>query len=628
LKSIDEIKFGFSDAENYRRRENKNFFSQIFLRTDAMKKLDENHIFFLVGEKGTGKTAYAVSKSSSPSQEMVSRHIFIRETDYANFVNLKKENGLGISDYADVWKIILLLSVSQGVQESSTIIDRIGQGKNYDALKEALDLYYEKGLDPEIVTGLQFVENYEENAALLAEISGKDAATSAKAKLQAKAGAKNASTETRNRQFFQRSLTQIQRIIEPAISQIKLGKSFTLYVDGIDIRPSTIEYEEYLECVKGLSNAAWALNNDLFPRTKDSKGRIKVVLLLRPDIFNSLGMQNRNTKLKDNSVILGWVTDYKNHRSSPLFQISDRLFSAQQDQPVDKGAAWDHYVPFDAPNHEKTHAGASSFVSFLRHSYHRPRDIMTMLDILNEIRGSKSLPPQHFSFDDFNSTDFRTKYGEYLLGEIKDALSFYYDEREFDMFLQFFSYLNGEQRFEYSTFCEAFSEYADFLRSENIEKPNFMRTPDEFLQFLYDQNILNFVEIAEDEKFIRWCFRERNLTNISPRVKTGVFYEIHYGLANTLNTGKKVQARAINGDGVRGRKSGAEAKLQTGKVKKLFRNKGYGFIEMENIPLDVYFRLNKELSKSNLRRNSLVTFTLEKDNQGRLKATNVTNKTS
>lgn len=129
MKPIDEIKFGFSDAENYRRRENKQFFNQIFLRTDAMKTLDEERIFFLVGEKGTGKTAYAVSKSSSPTDNMTSKHIFIRETDYTQFINLKKNNGLNISDYVDVWKIILLLSIAQGIQEVSSIISKVTQGK-------------------------------------------------------------------------------------------------------------------------------------------------------------------------------------------------------------------------------------------------------------------------------------------------------------------------------------------------------------------------------------------------------------------------------------------------------------------------------------------------------------------
>jgi hypothetical protein len=74
--------------------------------------------------------------------------------------------------------------------------------------------------------------------------------------------------------------------------------------------------------------------------------------------------------------------------------------------------------------------------------------------------------------------------------------------------------------------------------------PDFMKSEDEFLQFLYDLNIVCYFEFAEDERFIRWCFLERRLTNISPKVKTHSEYEIHYSLANVLNTGKRLRRRS------------------------------------------------------------------------------------
>ena len=54
-----------------------------------------------------------------------------------------------------------------------------------------------------------------------------------------------------------------------------------------------------------------------------------------------------------------------------------------------------------------------------------------------------------------------------------------------------------------------------------------MSTPEEFLQFLYDLNVIAFIERTEDaaaygdsseeKKFTRWCFRERGPANISGR---------------------------------------------------------------------------------------------------------------
>jgi cold shock CspA family protein len=73
-----------------------------------------------------------------------------------------------------------------------------------------------------------------------------------------------------------------------------------------------------------------------------------------------------------------------------------------------------------------------------------------------------------------------------------------------------------------------------------------MRNPEEFLQFLYDQNIISYIEDADGERFIRWCFIERTPSNIAPKVKTDSDYEIHYGLANVLNIGKEIKRKGRN----------------------------------------------------------------------------------
>ena len=189
---------------------------------------------------------------------------------------------------------------------------------------------------------------------------------------------------------------------------------------------------------------------------RDFTGRMRVVLLVRPDIFNSLGLQNRNTKLRDNSVILDWKTTYEVHRSSNIFKMADRLFSAQQDHVMSSGACWDHYFPFDASTvdysidrHRKYH---TSFIVLLRYSFHRPRDILTILDILQQLHTSTGNPRRVFNYEDLFTPDFRRSYGDYALGEIKDSLSFYYDVAEFDAFLKFFEYLDGRHKFTYEQY--------------------------------------------------------------------------------------------------------------------------------------------------------------------------------
>lgn len=65
LKSIGELNLGYSDAENYLARERKKMFSDIFVKNSYLEKLLEPTTYFLIGEKGTGKTAYATYLANS-----------------------------------------------------------------------------------------------------------------------------------------------------------------------------------------------------------------------------------------------------------------------------------------------------------------------------------------------------------------------------------------------------------------------------------------------------------------------------------------------------------------------------------------------------------------------------------
>ena len=333
MKPLPEIVFGFSDAENYRRRENKQLFDRIFLRTDALDKLCGRNIFFLVGEKGTGKTAYAVYLSNSKYLDNNAIHKFIRETDYQKFISLKRSKNLSLSDYTDIWKVILYLLLSDAIYKTAGNAEFLFRYGKFKALHDAVDEYYHNAFSPEIPTALQFIED----SSIAAEVVSKHLPLEAKIK-----GGIFQKKEFKEERF-QTNLLFLERRFEDALSSLRLSENFILFIDGIDIRPTSIPYDEYLDCVKGLAHAVWSINNDFFPTIRDSVGRLRVVLLVRPDIFNSLGLQNRNTKLRDNSILLDWRTTYPEHRESSLFELADRMFSAQQDTVVPVGAAWDHY---------------------------------------------------------------------------------------------------------------------------------------------------------------------------------------------------------------------------------------------------------------------------------------------
>ena len=525
---ISQLNFGFADAQNYSRRENRELFNRIFFRTEELDRLCGHNIYFLLGDKGTGKTAYAVYLVNNRYKENAATINHMRETEYLKFISLKKDKQLILSDYASIWKVIIYVLIAESIAETEIRKPLIESVSKFHNLKKAIKTFYKDAFSPEIITAMSFVEDHKIAAQILSQYVG----------LGGEYATGLSFTESR----FQTNLLYIQKQFEEALNTIKLTQDHILFIDSVDVRPTSVEYDEYLECVKGLANAVWSVNNDFFARIRDSKGRLRVVLLARPDIFNSLGLQNQNNKVRDNSVLLNWRTTYPAYRSSTIFYLADRLLSAQQDHQLRQGEAWDYYFPYKISHGEKMD---DSFTSFLRFSLGRPRDIIEMVMILQENFIEKRRPSVDvFCQDDFDHVDFRRKYADYMLGEVKDYLSFYYAPSDYELFLKFFEHLRGSRRFTYEEYLSAYRSFMAYVNSNPVKCPAFFDSADTFLQFLYELSIICYVEETEVEPFARWCYRERSYANVSPKVKVGLRYEIHYGVGKALNVGRRFRGQS------------------------------------------------------------------------------------
>ncbi|WP_368029747.1 hypothetical protein [Arcobacter sp. s6] len=527
MKKIVELNFGFPDAENYKRRETKQLFNTLFIQNEFLEQLCQPEISFLIGDKGTGKTAYSLYLANNKYKDNFAFSKFIRETDYQKFITLKKEKNLQLSDYTSIWKVILLLLLSEEIYDKEPNLDILKNFGKFKYLHDAIQEYYYEAFSPEIIQAIQFIEESNISAELLskhATLAGEE---------------KESKTFDKNR--FQMNLFYIQKKFKDAISNIKIKNNHILFIDGIDIRPDNVPFEDYLECIKGLATAVWELNNDFFPTMKDCKGRARIVLLVRPDIFESLGLQNLNTKIRSNSVLLNWVTEYKEYKNSKLFNMIDNILNSQQKEKKGLGDSWQHYFPFDAHrSNQLKFQEYTSFIQFLRFSYYRPRDIITMLDFLKD-NVSADINKETFDFEDFENNTFKNNYSQYILGEIKDQLLFYYQQEEYELFLKFFEFLNGRPGFNYDEYLEIYSKYSKYIDSTSKSRPKFTATANEFLQFLYDLNIICYIEHSKDlsEKFIHWCFKEKSYSNLSPKIKENREYQIFYSLTKALKIGKE-----------------------------------------------------------------------------------------
>lgn len=520
----NELEIGFNDAENYSRKENKERFQELFVRNSKLEKLLDPAKFFLIGDKGTGKTAYAVWLSNIEHQNTSCHLSFIRETEYNRFLLLKKEKHLTLSDFTNIWKVLLYLLLAQHIYDSDKSNELLKKYIKYRKLKDVIDLFYEDAFSPEILKAVEFVEQAELAADLFS--------------MNSKIGG----TRKENASTFQIHLLSIQKQFEEVFSSISLPKNYVIFVDGIDIRPTGIPYAEYLECVKGLANAVWTINNDFFSKIKDSKGRMKVVLLLRPDIFNAIALQNANNKIRDNSVVLDWRIRESDIQTSGLFELANKLLETGQNKEALDSLVlppWSHYFPYK--DNLGNGGGDHSFVRFLRNSYHRPRDIVTMLSILKEIHEEQKMSEEHFKLSDVGSSLFKKKYSDHLLGELRDQISFYYSDTDYQLFIKFFSLLNGKVKFNFSQFKEFYSKYIQQLKRAGDKTPKFASTPQDFIQFLFELNVISCVQkTSEGKPYFSWCFKDKTTSNNNPNVTLGCEYEVFYGLRKSLNVGSEL----------------------------------------------------------------------------------------
>jgi hypothetical protein len=125
-------------------------------------------------------------------------------------------------------------------------------------------------------------------------------------------------------------------------------------------------------------------------------------------------------------------------------------------------------------------------------------------------------------------------------------LSFYYTEADFDEFTNFFHFLKGANRFNWSHFEKAYTEYRKTIRKKDVTLAALNEGAEVFLQFLYSLNVIGFDERSESQEsvFVHWCFRDRTPVTLTPKIPSGLEYStnraayfVHPGLARSLRVG-------------------------------------------------------------------------------------------
>lgn len=531
MKKLSELDLGYGDAASYRKsRRYRNFFSEVFVRDEKLDQLMRDDSYFLIGDKGTGKTAYAVFLENNEYKNTQSQIVNMESTDYRVFSNLRKLGYLQLSDYVRTWKVILFMLMAKFIEKQDIALFGPRRSEQFETIRRNIDSYYNDAFVPEIATSIKYV--FDETCGLETGLTFNNLGLQS----DVKTSINHSHRDEQAFLSFQNNLLEMERKFCSAFARLKLRKNKFIFIDSIDIRVDDFSDEEYRSCIQGLANAIWEINTAVFRSMPESEGFLKIVLTIRTDIFPKLNLHNQANKVRDNSVMLDWRTTYEDYRNSALFKFCNNLL-AYKNEELQAESFWDYYFPWytESTNNQKRDRD-DSFINCLRLSLCRPRDFIS---IMKAIQKHISATEDVSTLESFSCNATQNEISNYYVDEARDWCLHTISSEGFETILFFFQFLNGQSKFTYDEFLSCFKKYLDQVSDKKMELFEEIFEPDDFLQLLFDLNMICYYDRTTDGKeFFRFCYREREIYQLQPKVKTHATYGVHYSLLKALNLGK------------------------------------------------------------------------------------------
>ena len=531
FKKVSELRTLSTNADDLneaRDPKDKRLFDKVFLKDEFYKSISDKNTYFIVGEKGSGKTAYAVYYCNNHKRGIAELDRVPPKMFY-KFISLKERGSLENTPYHEIWENVIMMMILTYIKNDlkRVFFMRLIYKKKINKISAFLEKFNKNAYDPNFQVILDVVESYTEK--ISEEFSAKLVLPTIRvgSSINGENGEQN--TSTSHLQKTSMALTDLFNESKQIIEEVRFPKTVDFFIDGIDILPEGINYDSYKSYIEGLANAVMNLNNDKKLRSMG----VRICLLIRPDLLFDMKLYNGGQSLQNNTVYLKWDTADKDYRHSLLFKMADNYLSKQQVKPSMRlGKTWDHYFPYNYKPFRHSES-VNSFIQFLTFSNYKPRDILTLLNFIikNDIN---SKTKEKFHRKDFLKV--QQKYHSYLKNDLRDYMSVYISVEEikiFDNFLKSLSELGINKKFTYPEFIEACekSEISSKMISEKLS------SPDSILQLMFDANLICYFDTLTPENgdIKHWSLKEKEYSNMSPNIKLNVAYQFHEEYANAYN---------------------------------------------------------------------------------------------
>lgn len=489
-----DIELPYDEAENYFQKSNKEKLKGFFYKGSVFEKLKEETTYFLIGEKGSGKTAYSAYFCNNAVANISSKRYCITVDDYNKLIQMKKDKKLDYTHFTTLWKATLLIKLLVSLEKREV---SFWGSKSYENLRTILEKYNFTKITMDSFSPMSMMDNSKFTREIGGNLTGEHYELKGEQQKTTEQGIKYESN------VYVDNWVKILNDISAELERLKLKNIHYLFVDGIDVRPPEIDYSSYKECVFPLVRAVYELNSELLSRTKDrKKGRLQIILLSRLDIFLEAGLGNPGSKIQDNSAFIEWnITNENHYETSAIYQVVNSIL-AQKDNQV----SWNDY--FNYKIYRGKYKSFDSFVYFMRLTTGKPRDYIKVLKIAQEC-----CKTQHLSNPNANVVEsdyFQKGYSIYFVDSVRTALSFYYSNDEIDILFDLLKTIK-KNKLKISEFKNKVEAYKNNLRLFEI-----FGDANKILELLFCYNMIG---ISEPKGLYRWKHKETTIANYNLKLQ-------------------------------------------------------------------------------------------------------------
>lgn len=411
--SFKQFDFGYADSASEFSLSPKLLRDGYYDLDGIESKVVDSHEFLLLGYKGSGKSAIGARlqmlAEGAPSQYAAHAPILVDRLPLKEFRGVMPDSIDAHLRHRFGWSLQLMVQIVSG-------LDGDGQA---DAKSKKQITAVCKQLDKHGVTA--------QNPATMKKFRAEKVTATAGAPQGAVGLPGSVSAE------FQRS-TDASRIgdwiayLQKATADYRSQRRHYFFVDGLD--DLSLVQDGRKEMLGGLVQAVFDLNM-LY---RESGAPIKVLICCRTDLYARLELTRGGKIQSDYCLELNWYQNPRDFRVSHLVKLANmRAQLAGRRSP-------DVFEEYFEPRIDSDNA--AQFL--LKQTRHTPRDLLQLLKIVQKHVSSPGVIPN-------NSVKAgAAEYSQtYFMGEMRDALSAYFDQSQITSIVEFLGTLR-RRRFTYS----------------------------------------------------------------------------------------------------------------------------------------------------------------------------------